>query len=203
MQHIKETEKSLEEMNTRMSEIKNQADEIRKKSKGIEYEASYDALTGVFNQKAYKKKMHEILADVSRYGIAASLMICDIDFFMNINDKYGHKVGDLALKKLASLLREKMRINDFISRYGGEEFVIILPHTELDNALVAGERLRIYIDDAKFTYKGETIPLTISIGISCFRKDDDIDSIFKRAESALLIAKKSGRNSVKTEEETS
>jgi diguanylate cyclase len=202
MQHIKNTEKTLEKMYTQLSEISLEANEMRRKSKRIEYDASHDSLTGAYNQKAYKKKMNEIHADVSRYGMTVSLMVCDIDFLKNINEKCGHKIGDLALKKLAVLIKEWVRINDFIARYSGDEFVIILPHTGHDGARVAGERLRSFIDNANFAYKGEAIPLTISIGISCFRKDDDINAVFERANNALCLAKQSGRNTVMTEEDT-
>lgn len=200
-QRLKETDKTLQEMNNRISDIQREADEIRRKSKWIEYESSHDSLTGVYNRKAYEKKMKEILADVSRYNVAASLLVCDLDLFMDINDKWGHKLGDLALKKLASLIRERMRTNDFIARYGGEEFAIILPHTDLKGACMAGERLRAYVDNAKFTYRGDTVPLTVSIGVSCCRKKDDISTVFKRADAALSMAKKSGRNKVKSEDE--
>ena len=143
--------------------------------------------------------MSEVIADVNRYDATTSLMICDIDFFKKVNDTYGHKVGDLALKKLASLLQERLRVNDIITRFGGEEFAIILPHTTLDGAQKAGEGIRSYIDKASFSYKGEKIALTISVGVSQFRKQDDNSSVFERADSALYLAKNSGRNTVKTE----
>jgi len=200
IEHSQERGNTLKEMNIRISKIKRGADEIQRKAQGKEYEASHDALTGVYNRKAYEKRMKEQLADVSRYGVTASLMICDVDYFMKINDKFGHKVGDLALKKLALLIKERMRINDFIARYEDDVFAIILPHTEIEGGTVAGERLRAYIDNAVFGYKGDKIPLTISIGISCIRKDDDITSVFKRASDALRTAKNSGRNMMKTEE---
>jgi diguanylate cyclase len=197
----KEADRTIEAMRVRISEIKRGAEEIRRKSGSKEYEANHDALTGVYNRKAYEKKMQELLADVSRYGVTASLVVCDVDFFMKINDKFGHKIGDLALKKLAMLIKERMRINDFIVRYGGDVFAVILPHTGIEGAGVAGERLRSYIDEAVFGYKGEKIPLTISIGICCLRKDDDINSVFARADRALRLAKNSGRNRMKTEED--
>ncbi len=202
MVHIKDTEKTLDEMNTRMNAIKREADEIKRKTKRIAYEANHDALTGVHNRKAYEKKMNEILADVSRYEMSASLMICDIDFFMNINNKWGHKLGDLALRKMTVHIKDRMRVNDFIARFIGDVFVIILPHTDIEGARIAGERLRAYIDKAEFVYKGDTVPLTISIGVSCFRKKDSTANIFERADRAMLLAKKSGRNCVQTEEET-
>ena len=201
IQYIKETEKTLDVLNRRMSEIKREAGEIQRKSKRTEYEATHDALTGVHNRKSFEKKMREILSDVRRYGIAASLMICDIDLFMKLNDRCGHKVGDLGLRTLASIIKNRMRTNDFITRFGGEEFAIILPHTDLEGALIAGDRLRAYIDRVDFTYMDDDLPMTVSIGISSFRKKDRMKSVIKRAEQALLLAKNSGRNAVKTEED--
>jgi len=201
--HIKETEKTLDALNQRMSEIKRDAVEIKRKSKRADYEATHDALTGVHNRKSFEKKMKEILSDVSRYGIKVTLLICDIDLFMKINDKCGHKVGDLGLRTLASIIKDRMRTNDFITRFGGEEFAIILPHTDIEGAFIAADRLREYIDGVDFTYMDEELPLTVSIGISSFRKKDSVKAVIRRAEQALLLAKKSGRNTVKSEDHTS
>lgn len=198
---LKESEKTIEEMKKRMNEVKCEADEIRKKSQEMEVEVYRDALTGLHNRKAYDEKIEEILAHVKRYDISASLMICDIDFFKKINDNYGHKVGDLALKKLAELLKERLRINDFIARYGGEEFAIVIPHTDMKGAMIAGEGIRSYIDKSVFSYKNQKIPLTISVGISSFKKEDDVSTVFERADKALYLAKKFGRNKVKTEDD--
>jgi diguanylate cyclase len=199
MHKLKETEKTLEDMSTRLSEIKEEADEIRKRSQEIEFEAMRDALTGLHNRKGYDEKLSETLAHVNRYHIKSSFIICDIDFFKQINDNFGHKVGDLALKKLALLLKQRLRTSDFIARFGGEEFVIILPHTDLEGASVAGNGLREFIDNAAFSYQGKQIPLTISVGVSEFKKDDDHSSVFERADNALYLAKNSGRNTVRTE----
>ena len=122
---------------------------------------------------------------------------------MKINDRCGHKVGDLGLRTLASIIKNRMRTNDFITRFGGEEFAIILPHTDIEGAFIAGDRLREYIDNVDFTYMDEELPLTISVGVSSFRKKDSMKSVIRRAEQALLHAKKSGRNKVKTEDHTS
>ncbi|MBI5408355.1 MAG: diguanylate cyclase [Nitrospirae bacterium] len=196
---LKDAEKTLGEMWERMNEIKGEADEIRRRSQEMEFESYHDALTGLYNRRAYEDKISETLANLERYNVPASLMICDIDFFKKINDTFGHKVGDLALKKLASLLRERLRKNDFISRYGGEEFAVILPHTDINGAITAGEGLRSFIDKSVFSYHDQRIPLTISVGVSYFRKGDDAGSVFERADSALYLAKNSGRNKVKTE----
>lgn len=194
-----ESEKNLQDMTRRMSEIKKEADEIRKKSEEMEFQSVHDNLTGLNNRRAYDQKITETLDQVRQHGITASLMVCDIDFFKKINDTYGHKVGDLALKKLASLLRERLRGNDFISRYGGEEFAIIMPHTDMHGALLAAEGIRSYIASAVFAYKDKKIPLTISVGVSLFRQEDNGSTVFERADAALYLAKKSGRNTVRCE----
>lgn len=199
MLKLRETEKTLENMGNRINTIKKEAEDIKKKAEEIEKESLRDKLTGLYNRKAYDQKTVETLANLNRYDVPSSLIFCDIDFFKKINDTFGHRVGDLALKKLAALFKEKLRVNDFISRYGGEEFAIILPHTSNVEALKAGEGIRKYIDDALFSYKSRNIPLKISIGISTFRKDDSAETVMERADSALYLAKNSGRNTVKTE----
>lgn len=128
-------------------------------------------------------------------------MVCDIDYFKKIKDSFGYKVGDLVLKKLSVLLREKLRSNKFIARYGGEEFAIVIPHANLNEASKIYGGLRDYIDKFIFSYKKQQIPITVSIGISSFRNTDDCYIIFDRADEALHIAKRSGRNTVKTEDD--
>ncbi len=201
MIRLRETEKNLEAMGKKMLEIKQEADEIRKRSQELEFESVRDSLTGLFNRKAYDDKIDETIAHVSRYSIDASLLVCDIDYFKKINDTFGHKVGDLALKKLAQLLKTRLRQNDFVCRYGGEEFAVILPHTDLKGAKQAAEGIRSYIDNAVFTYSDSQIPLKVSIGVSTFEPDDTADSIFERADKALYLAKRAGRNRVKSQDD--
>jgi diguanylate cyclase len=201
MLRLQRTEEALQEMTERMNEMKKEAEEIRKKAEEAKNESYHDSLTQLHNRKAYDEKIEEAMANVTRYDESASLIVCDIDFFKSINDTFGHKVGDLALKKLATLLKERLRVNDFVARYGGEEFVVILPHTDLDGAYIAGEGIRSYIDKALFSYKGQHIPLKVSVGISEFKKSDDSSSAFERADKALYLAKDSGRNQVKTEKD--
>jgi len=199
MLRMKETEKTLVEMGNRVQHLKQEADEVRKRSEDAKFAAYHDALTGLYNRRAYQDRMNETIANLQRYHTPASLMICDIDFFKKINDAHGHNVGDLALKKLAELLVERLRKNDIITRYGGEEFAVILPHTDLAGAVIAGEGIRSYIAKSVFSYKGQTIPLTISVGISAFKDDDTPDTVFERADHALYLAKKSGRNRIMSE----
>ena len=201
MQRLKEKEKKLKSLGSRINDIKKEADVIKKKAEKLEQESLLDMLTRVNNRKAYDNKMTEIIADFKRENVPSSFMLCDIDRFKIINDTYGHKVGELALKKFAELLNEKLKATDFVARYGGELFAIILPHISLDKAKAVGESVRGFIYKSTFSYKGNQIQLTISIGISTFRKDDTASSVFERADRALYLAKHSGRNVVKTEEE--
>lgn len=205
---LAQTEKTLNNMKSSISNIKKEADELKrnaeeaeKRAIEIESESFHDKLTGVYNRKAYDEELFKTLASLQRYKVPYALMICDIDHFKKINDTYGHKVGDLTLKKIAGLLKERLRTNDFIARYGGEEFTVILNHTTLEDALKVGEDVREFIHNASFSYKQQKIPVTISIGISFFVADDDSNTVFERADAALYFAKESGRNAVKTEKD--
>ena len=201
VKRLKDTEKKLTSLGNRINDITKEADEVKKKAEKLAQESLLDTLTGVNNRKAYDIRITETIAGLKRYNVPASLMICDIDCFKRVNDTYGHKVGDLALKKFAALLSEKLRATDFVARYGGEEFTVILPHIPLDKAKAAGESVRAYINKSIFSYKENEILLTVSIGVSTFRKDDTAGLVFERADRALYLAKHSGRNVVKTEED--
>ena len=196
---LKETEKSLAEMSSKMIVVKNEAEAMRKRSQEVELESLCDNLTGLYNRKSYDQKIEETLANLARYNVPSSLLICDIDNFKKINDNFGHHIGDLTLKKVSQIFKKKLRKNDFIARYGGDEFLCILPHTMLEEAKKVAEEIQSYIDGASFTFKGKKVPVTISIGVSTFKNGDDALTIFERADVSLYMAKNSGRNLVKTE----
>jgi diguanylate cyclase (GGDEF)-like protein len=199
MFRLKETKKTLETMSNKMSDIVYEAEEIRKRSLETEIESLQDNLTKLYNRKAFDNKVEETLANLSRYNVSSSLIVCDLDNFKQINDTYGHRSGDLTLKKVAQIFKERLRKNDFIARYGGEEFIFILPHTSLKEAKEISEHIRSYIERTTFTYKNNDISLTISIGVSTFKEGDNASTVFERADAALYLAKKFGRNMVKTE----
>lgn len=199
MFRLKETKKTLEGMSDKMSNIVYEAENIKKRSLEAEFESLLDNLTKLFNRKAFDNKVKETLANLDRYNVSSSLLVCDLDNFKQINDNYGHHPGDLTLKKVAQIFYEKLRKSDFVARYGGEEFVCILPHTSLLEAKEISEHMRAIIERTSFTYKDKIIDLTISIGVSTFKKEDNASTVFERADAALYLAKKSGRNLVKTE----
>lgn len=165
--------------------------------------ATLDALTGYNNRHQFEKRLKETTASAKRQNQALCCIMSDIDFFKKVNDTYGHAVGDCVLKTVAKTIKKELRESDIPSRYGGEEFIFLLPHTNLDEALIVAERLRKKVEKKKINieeYKIEgvkEISVTISIGVAQFNKCDKTpEALYKNADSALYIAKESGRNRV-------
>ena len=121
-------------------------------------------------------------------------MVLDVDHFKNINDHYGHKAGDKALKLIADALKGSLRETDFLARYGGEEFVALITDTPGDKIAGVAEKLRAAIEACKFHYAGKDVPIRISCGYSAFRANDNAEAVFNRADAALYRAKELGRN---------
>ena len=160
-------------------------------------QANTDNLTGLFNRhKGWEILEHEITR-ATRYHRPMSIILLDIDSFKNINDTYGHLAGDQILRAVADIARETVRTVDNPVRWGGEEFVILLPDTELDAALQVAERLRESIAQAVIRFADEELHITASLGVAA--KDGntpDIETLLARADQAMYIAKYLGRNRV-------
>ena len=152
-----------------------------------------DRLTGLYNRlKLDEVLMYEIVK-TKRYHTALSLIIIDVDHFKSVNDTYGHQVGDTVLKEVANILRTVSRGSDVVGRWGGEEFLIILPNTNLAGALVAAEKIRTAIEEHSFSVAGKK---TASLGVSEFLVEETEDAFIERADQALYRAKTGGRNQV-------
>ncbi|SFM86083.1 GGDEF domain-containing protein [Thermodesulforhabdus norvegica] len=158
----------------------------------IEELALHDELTGIYNRRAILGYLKEEIERASRYDIPLSVSLADIDHFKSINDTYGHLVGDKILRELAAHIKGCIRSTDRVGRYGGEEFLIILPHTPISRALSCMERCRSDIEGSLF----EGLRITVSFGIAALRPEDDLDSLLSRADKALYEAKNRGRNRV-------
>lgn len=160
--------------------------------------AATDALTGLLNRRMLEERLQIEQQRAQRYGKAFSLLMLDIDHFKKINDSYGHLAGDAVLKALASALSQQTRDIDSVARFGGEEFVIVLPETDGDGARVVAERIRTAIAGAPFVLPdGCEIGVTVSIGIACFPLDAvNIEVLLERADQALYLSKNTGRNRV-------
>jgi len=126
----------------------------------------------------------------------------DIDFFKKVNDTYGHAVGDCVLKNVAKTIKKELRESDIASRYGGEEFVFLLPQTKLDEAIIVANRLKEAVENKKINieeYKIKNIKeisVTVSIGVSEYKNEKDYEMLYKKADEALYTAKETGRNRV-------
>ena len=163
--------------------------------------ATTDELTGLRNRRHFSEAVRNELERAHRYQEFFSLLMLDIDFFKEINDKYGHGGGDEVLRHFARLLKKDLRQMDITGRVGGEEFSIILPHTDLGGAYTIAERLRQNIEATPAVYQGNWIFFTVSIGAASYQKGmKSQDEIFKMADNALYKAKSHGRNLVVTYE---
>ena len=165
--------------------------------------ATLDALTGFYNRHQLEVRMKQEVANAKRQHAPLCGIMTDIDFFKNVNDTYGHAVGDLVLKTIAKVIRGQLREYDIAGRYGGEEFSILLPFTEIHEAKMVAERLRCAIesktiDISKVNPDIETknINITISLGIYELKENDNVEDLIIKADKALYQAKNTGRNKV-------
>ncbi len=167
----------------------------------LERMANIDSLTGLLNRRAIQNRLDDAIAHTRRYGGDLSVLMLDIDYFKRINDEYGHIAGDDVLDKVASFLQTRIRDTDTAGRYGGDEFIIILPKSNLPSALVAAERIRKILAATKMKdLKGNEFSITVSQGLASYRAGDTRSSFIYRADDALNRAKQNGRNRVETVE---
>lgn len=163
----------------------------------LERLATTDALTELWNRAYFMGTIRKEMERARRYGEPFSLLMLDLDHFKRVNDTRGHAAGDAALRHVAAIFRKSLRQTDIAGRVGGEEFSILLPHTDLAAALVMAERLRSTIENTPADYNGTEIPLTSSIGVAVYdREIADEDALMLLADEALYAAKKGGRNRV-------
>lgn len=162
----------------------------------LTYQAVHDQLTGLYNRHKIESFMDQEVARCTRYGSAFSLIIFDLDHFKSINDRFGHNEGDEVLSGVAYLVNKGLRESEIAGRWGGEEFLIILPETSLELAIPVAERLRGTIESHRFSIPER---ITVSIGIAAFNQGDTPHDIIQRADAALYSAKAAGRNCVKSD----
>ena len=194
-----ELERQLKQMTERLKQMEEESSHLKKRLEIERANALTDPLTGAPNRLAYDQRISQEFARWRRHQYPLSLVVMDIDHFKRINDTFGHKAGDRALKAIVQALRQHVRASDFMARIGGEEFVLLLPETDLDGAYRAAEKLRKGIESCEFAYKGEPVPITISGGIAQFAEGDTPDSVYVRADEALYRAKHNGRNQFQKE----
>jgi len=165
-------------------------------------EARTDALTGVANRRAFDEKLEMLLTDWKKEGQPFSLILIDLDYFKRINDSHGHQAGDLVLEKVGQWLHQWVRDGDFAGRYGGDEFAVLLPHTDLEVARKVAQRICTGTSQevSRIPLRREQITVSFSIGVASARPLDTSETILQRADMALYQSKHRGRNQVYTEE---
>jgi diguanylate cyclase (GGDEF)-like protein/PAS domain S-box-containing protein len=162
----------------------------------LENLATADAVTGLYNRTYFVSKLEEEFQRSVRYDLPLSLLILDIDYFKSVNDTFGHRAGDVYLKAVSEILAKEVRIVDTLARYGGEEMVVIMPHTKSSDAFVAAERLREKVASLEVFFEGHSMRRTVSIGLASYPEVPAAvtDDLLKVADSALYEAKGGGRN---------
>jgi len=175
--------------------LKHTSDELKKALAELDRLARIDPLTGVLNRRSLFASAEQELSRASRYQTVFSVLLIDVDHFKRINDTYGHPIGDHALVALTSTISNHIRNIDIFGRYGGEEFIIVLPQTDAVQALVIAERIRSLVSEISVATGTEALTMTISIGVAVYEVNDiNIDRVFDRADQALYQAKAKGRN---------
>lgn len=156
--------------------------------------ADFDALTGIYNRRKFREILERETQRAKRYAQPLSLAVVDLDHFKKINDCYGHSEGDKVLETFAGVLRDNLRQSDYYARWGGEEFIILMSHTDLQTAEKVAEKLRKLLAEVNF---GNNINISASTGIASLQANEAVNSLIKRADEALYVAKNNGRNCVR------
>ena len=190
----------LQGLAERIAQMEQQAQGYREHLEEQRQKALIDPLTGLPNRAAWGERLQYEVEQWQIHGNPLLIAMLDLDHFKRINDGYGHLAGDKVLKIIAAQLRRHLRPVDFIARFGGEEFVLLMPDTPLTTGLQLVDKLRTAIEACPFHFKGEPVTITLSIGVSAFRAGDRSDQVLKRADEALYRAKHRGRNCVDAEQ---
>lgn len=159
--------------------------------------ATMDGLTGIPNHRHFQGLLTQQIEMVNRYGGTLGFLLFDIDHFKNFNDTYGHAVGDLVLKEVARCVARTSRNTDIVARYGGEEFVVVLPKSDMETARLSAERIRQAIERMEIPHEGQSLRVTVSIGVSVFPEQAKLkQELIDNADKAMYYSKKTGRNRV-------
>lgn len=196
---ILRSREALEEQRTIAVSAEVKIKELETELTQLSEKVRVDQLTGTLNRRGLDDAFAIEIARAQRGETTLSVAMLDIDNFKNLNDTYGHEAGDMALKHLANVVKETVRPTDIVARFGGEEFVILLPETDLDEAVSVISRLQRDLTKKFFLQNNERLLLTFSAGVALFKLEEDQASVLHRADQAMYLAKRSGKNRVMTE----
>jgi len=187
---------SLNEKNREIGELRVRVRELESSLQEAETISKMDHLTKVMTRRGFEEELHRFESLYDRHSIGFAILFLDIDFFKKINDTYGHDAGDKVLASMGGLLLKNSREEDILGRYGGEEFIAVLPGATMEGAKTFAEHIRGQVESSRFMYKNKRIPVTISIGVALREESSSVEDTLKRADEKLYVAKKNGRNRV-------
>lgn len=185
-----------------MDETITEVDALKKELEGVKRAAKTDMLTGLLNRRGFDEAMVHTIADVTEKQIPLTIVIADLDHFKRVNDTHGHLVGDNVLRVVAKVLIDNIKGKDIAARFGGEEFILILPETPLKGGSALAEQIRLSLEGMRWINKNTGAPissLTISLGVAEYQTGETINTLIERADTALYHAKNNGRNRTVTE----
>jgi len=176
------------------AKLKIATEELLRANEELKYSATHDELTTVLNRTAIFNFLENEMHRVKRFKKSLCLLMFDIDYFKKINDTYGHLVGDFVLRTVTTIIKKNIREVDLLGRYGGDEFLIILPETNIDKAEEIAQRIHKSIETHSFKTNKLNLKLTLSIGLAAYKKDYTVDKFIETVDTALYEAKNAGRN---------
>ena len=192
--HEEEVAQRLQSLTQKVADMEQEAQSFRDHLEEQRQKALIDPLTGLPNRAGWSERLELEMARWKRYGGDLLLAVLDIDHFKRINDSYGHLAGDKVLKIIAGELAKRLRKTDFIARFGGEEFVLLIPSTPMEGGQQLLQTLLDGVEQCPFHFRGERVTITLSAGLTAFAGEEGSDTVFERADQALYRAKSGGRN---------
>ena len=189
-EHSESYRQQVDQLSEKLKQMEQEAHGLRASLKEKHQLAVKDSLTGVYNRAGIEERMSEEVSRCQRSGADLSLIFVDCNKFKPINDTYGHRAGDLVLRKVAEIFKKRARLSDVIGRWGGDEFIILLPDTPLEGAGVFAKSVAQMVMNTGFHASGKPIEVSISCGVTQFKPDDDAHTVLERADQAMNRAKK-------------
>ncbi|MEM9531404.1 MAG: diguanylate cyclase [Pseudomonadota bacterium] len=190
----KKFEASISLLQEKLGEAHTECNELYSEISHLRVKTQLDPLTGLPNRAGFMERAQHEFERATRYGNRLSLAVADIDRFKLVNDRYGHKAGDTVITEVGSIIAASLRKSDFVCRYGGEEFVVLLPETTGEQAQAVAEKIREAVSECPFAFRDRRVQITISVGVAELEATQSISDLVEKADVALYAAKAAGRN---------
>jgi len=188
--------RSMLQLSATLKRMRRQNEELRASHERMEWMARTDMLTKLPNRRDFIEKLERAIASATRHHRGFVLAMADIDDFKAVNDRHGHHAGDTVLEAVAALMREAVRTDDYVARWGGEEFILLFSDTDLEGGRIIAEKIRRLAAERSWEFEGQPLSVTFSIGVCAFDGSGDMNDLLRRADDALYEGKSSGRNTV-------